>query len=161
MATTTFSAPVFVDATHVQVTKAFAKNSRVYGTDEFKMWRELLKEVPDAVMVTKSIKKNPNKVVDTRNMTYEHMAMYIRTQDNATKLMVTFEKTVMQSKVQNNPYRYVLAWFMQQFPKANEYKSFFEERAAEAKKQKNIFYIEQSANVEVRSNEASEESENN
>lgn len=135
------SAPVFIDDTHVQVTREFAKNARIFGTAEYKTWREIKKDVPDAKMVTKTIKRNPNKSVDTRNMTYEHMAMYISQQDGAEELMFVFRKTVMQSKVQNNPYRYVLAWFMKQFPKASEYKDFFEARAAEAKKEKSIFKI--------------------
>lgn len=138
---TTKTAPRFVDEIHVQVTKEFAKNARIFGTPEYKTWRAIKKDVPEAEMVTKTIKRNPNKTVDTRNMTYEHMAMYINQQDGAKELMIVFKKTVMQSKVQNNPYRYVLAWFLKQFPNESEYKDFFEARAAEAKKEKSIFKL--------------------
>ena len=64
------SAPRFVDETHVQVTKEFAKNAMIFGTAEYKMWREIKLDRPDAQMVTKSIKKNPDKVNNTKNMTY-------------------------------------------------------------------------------------------
>lgn len=37
----TMSAPRFVNATHVQVTKAFAKNAMIFGTPEYKLWREI------------------------------------------------------------------------------------------------------------------------
>ena len=45
-------------------------------------------------MVTKTIKKNPNKKNDTKNMTYERMAIYIREQDEAATLMVEFKKQI-------------------------------------------------------------------
>ena len=125
------SAPKFVDDTHVQVTKEFAKNARIFGTAEYMLWREIKKDCPDAVMVLKTIKKNPGKRTATKNMTYERMAIYIREQDDAAILMVEFKKQIAISKVQTNPYRSVLAWFIQKFEGYDSYKSFF---AAEAEK---------------------------
>ena len=125
------SAPKFVDDTHVQVTKEFAKNARIFGTAEYKLWKAIKADCPAAEMVMKSIKKNPNKKNDTKNMTYERMAIYIREQDEAAILMVEFKKQIAISKVQTNPYRSVLAWFIQKFEGYDSYKSFF---AAEAEK---------------------------
>ena len=141
------SAPKFVDDTHVQVTKEFAKNARIFGTAEYKLWREIRKDCPEAEMVLKSIKKNPNKKNDTKNMTYERMAIYIREQENAATLMVEFKKQIALSKVQTNPYRCVLAWFVQKFENYDDYKNFF---AAEAKKkaqEKDIFTLVKSSSV--------------
>ena len=121
----------FVDEKHVQVTKEFAKNARIFGTPEYKLWKEIRQDCPDAEMVTKNIKKNPNKKNDTKNMTYEHMAIDIRQQEDAEKLMTEFKKQIAISKVQTNPYRCVLAWFIQKFEGYDDYKSFF---AAEAEK---------------------------
>ena len=125
------NAPKFVDDTHVQVTKEFAKKARIFGTPEYKLWRAIKEDCNDAEMVIKSIKKNPNKKNDTKNMTYEHMAIYIRQQEDAEKLMTEFKKQIAISKVQTNPYRSVLAWFIQKFEGYDSYKSFF---AAEAEK---------------------------
>ena len=125
------SAPKFVDDTHVQVTKEFAKNARIFGTPEYKLWREIKADCPDAQMVQKTIKKNPGKRTSTKNMTYEHMAIYIRQQEDAENLMTEFKKQIAISKVQTNPYRCVLAWFIQKFEGYDSYKSFF---AAEAEK---------------------------
>ena len=125
------SAPKFVDDTHVQVTKEFAKNARIFGTPEYKLWREIKADCPDAQMVQKTIKKNPGKRTSTKNMTYERMAIYIREQDDAAILMVEFKKQIAISKVQTNPYRSVLAWFIQKVEGYDSYKSFF---AAEAEK---------------------------
>ena len=125
------SAPKFVAENRVQVTREFAKNAMIFGTPEYKLWREIKADCPDAQMELKTIKKSPNKRNDTKNMTYERMAIYIREQDNAATLMVEFKKQIAISKVQTNPYRSVLAWFIQKFEGYDSYKSFF---AAEAEK---------------------------
>ena len=148
-------APKFVDEKHVQVTKEFAKNARIFGTPEYKLWREIRKDCPEAEMVLKSIKKNPDKKNDTKNMTYERMAIYIRAQENAVVLMAEFKKQISLSKVQNNPYRCVLAWFIQKFENYDSYKNFFAEEAKKKAQEKNIFtvvktsaVIEEEADVE-------------
>ena len=149
------SAPKFVDEKHVQVTKEFAKNARIFGTPEYKMWKEIRQDCSGAEMVLKSIKKNPDKKNDTKNMTYERMAIYIREQDGADALMIEFKKQISLSKVQNNPYRSVLAWFIQKFENYDSYKNFFAEEAKKKAQEKNIFtvvktsaVIEEEADVE-------------
>ena len=135
------NAPKFVDDTHVQVTKEFAKNARTFGTPEYKMWRAIKLDYPEAEMVTKSIKKNPNKQTSTKNMTYEHMAIYIRQQKEAEKLMAEFKVQVALSKVQTNPYRCVLAWFIRKFENYDDYKNFFAEEAKKKAQEKDIFTV--------------------
>ena len=141
------SAPKFVDDTHVQVTREFAKNARIFGTPEYKLWKEIRQDCPEAEMVLKSIKKKTNKNTATKNMTYEHMAIYIRQQDNAVTMMAEFKKQVALSKVQTNPYRCVLAWFKKQFPNYDEYKDFFAELAKKEAQKKDIFRVVQSSAV--------------
>ena len=139
------SAPKFVDDTHVQVTKEFAKNARIFGTAEYKLWKAIKADCPTAEMVLKSIKKNPNKKNDTKNMTYEHMAIYIRQQDGAQELMLEFKKQVALSKVQTNPYRCVLAWFIRKFENYDDYKNFFAEEAKKKAQEKDIFTVVKSS----------------
>ena len=151
------SAPRFVDDTHVLVTKEFAKNARIFGTPEYKVWKEIKADCKDAEMVTKTIKKNPNKKNDTKNMTYERMAIYIREQDDAETLMVEFKKQVALSKVQNNPYRCVLAWFIQKFENYDGYKAFFEAEAQKEAQKQNIFaVVKSSAVIEAEDTEEAE-----
>ena len=140
-------APRFVDDNHVLVTKEFAKNARIFGTPEYKMWRAIKLDCPEVEMVTKSIKKNPNKKNDTKNMTYERMAIYIREQDEAATLMVEFKKQIALSKVQTNPYRCVLAWFVQKFKDYDDYKNFFAEEAKKQAQEKDIFTLVKSSAV--------------
>ena len=135
------NAPKFIDDTHVQVTKEFAKNAKIFGTPEYKMWKEIRLDCPKAEMVLKSIKKNPDKKNDTKNMTYERMAIYIREQENAVVLMAEFKKQISLSKVQNNPYRSVLAWFIQKFENYDNYKTFFVEEAKKKAQEKDIFTL--------------------
>ena len=133
------SAPKFINDTDVQVTREFAKKARIFGTPEYKLWREIKKDCPDAVMVLKTIKKNPSKRTSTKNMTYERMAIYIREQNNAATLMVEFKKQIAISKVQTNPYRSVLAWFVQKFEGYDSYKSFFAVEAEKKAQAEDIF----------------------
>ena len=135
------NAPRFVDETHVLVTKMFAKNARIFGTAEYKLWKEIRIDCPNAEMVTKTIKKNPNKKVDTKNMTYENMALFIREQENAATLMIEFKKQISLSKVQTNPYRFVLAWFLKEFSGYDAYKAYFAEVAKEAAAKTDIFTV--------------------
>ena len=113
MTTTKKNAIRYISDNEAQVTKAFAKNASIFGTEEFKLWREYLTYYPMAKMVTKKIKTNPDKVNITKNMTYENMAAFIREQDDAEAVMAEFKKQINLSKVKANPYRAVLAWFKQ------------------------------------------------
>lgn len=129
MNTTIKTAPRFITDTQVQVTKEFAKNARIFGTAEYKLWKEIRMDCPNAEMVTKTIKRNPSKKVDTRNMTYANMEAFINQQDKAEELLVEMKKQIAMSKVQTNPYRYVLAWFLIKFKDYDSYKAYFENMA--------------------------------
>ena len=129
---TTKNAPRFINDTQVQVTKEFAKNARIFGTAEYKLWKEIRLDCPNAEMVTKTIKRNPNKKVDTRNMTYANMKAFINEQDNAEELLAELEKQIKMSKIQANPYRCVLAWFLIKFENYDSYKTYFVEVEAAA-----------------------------
>lgn len=129
---TTKNAPRFINDTQVQVTKEFAKNARIFGTAEYKLWKEIRLDCPNAEMVTKSIKRNPNKKVDTRNMTYANMKAFINEQENAKELLAELEKQIKMSKIQANPYRCVLAWFLIKFENYDSYKTYFVEVEAAA-----------------------------
>lgn len=136
----------YIDEKTAQVTKAFQKNASIFGTDEFKLWREYLTYYPEAKMVTKTIKKNPNKLNITKNMTYENMAAFIREQDDAEAVMAEFKKQINLSKVKANPYRAVLAWFKKKYSDVNDYMDFFEELAAKKAAENDMFAVPAAAN---------------
>lgn len=106
---------IILDATHAQVTKAFEKQARIFGTPEYREWRAFLAENPGTEMVTKTIKKAKDKKNDAKNRTYEKMVEYISLQKNADELMKEFEAQKKLSIVQKSPYRFVLNWFLDTF----------------------------------------------
>jgi hypothetical protein len=85
------------------------------------------------------------------------MAIYIREQDDAATLMVEFKKQISLSKVQTNPYRCVLAWFIKKFENYDDYKNFFAEEAKKKAQEKDIFTVVKSTATIV--DEAADEEE--
>ena len=122
----------YIDDNTAQVTKAFMKQASIFGTDEFKLWREYKKEFPKAKMVTKSIKKS-EKQKKRRNMTFDNMEAYIATQPDAKALKKEFETIKQRSQIQKSPYQYVLSWFEAKFEGYNDLKQFMAEKEAERK----------------------------
>ena len=145
--TTSASVIRYIDDNTAQVTKAFEKKACIFGTEEFKLWREYKAMFPNAQMVTKSIKKNPNQK-NRRNMTFENMEAFIDTQDNAEELMEEYETIKKRSKIQKSPYQYVLSWFEAKFEGFNDLDQFMAQKEAERKKK------------EAENNAASNEEEN-
>ena len=93
MATTTMKKAIrYIDDTHAQVTKAFEKKACVFGTEEFYQWREYKAIFPNAMMINKSIKKNPNQKT-RRNMTYDNMKAYTQSLDFCMKRTLIFTST--------------------------------------------------------------------
>ena len=130
--TTSASVIRYINDTTAQVTKAFEKKACIFGTEEFKLWREYKKEFPKAKMVTKSIKKNPDQK-NRRNMTFANMKAYIATQPNAKELEEEFKTIKQRSKIQKSPYQYVLSWFEAKFEGYNDLKQFMAEKETERK----------------------------
>ena len=130
--TTSASIIRYIDDTTAQVTKAFEKKACIFGTDEFKLWREYKKEFPKAKMVTKTIKKNEDQK-RRRNKTFENMEAYIATQPNAEDLKKEFETIKQRSQIQKSPYQYVLSWFEAKFDGYNDLDQFMAEKEAERK----------------------------
>ena len=128
------NAIIYIDDTHAQVTKAFEKQARIFGTPEYREWRAYRQDFPNAQMVPKTIKKAKNKKNDAKNRTYEKMAEYISLQKNAAELMKEFEAQKKLSIVQKSPYRFVLNWFLDTFSelKEDEDKATAAEEAAPA-----------------------------
>ncbi len=135
MATTARNAIRYINDTTAQVTKAFEKKACVFGTEEFKLWREYKEVFPKAQMTTKSIKKNPDQKT-RRNMTYENMEAFISTleEKEADKVMEEFYTIKKRSKIQKSPYQYVLSWFEAKFDGYNDLDQFMNQKEEERKK---------------------------
>ena len=123
------NAIVIVDERTAVVTKAFAKKAVIFGTEEYKLWKEFKKDFPQAEMTIKTIKKKENKK-SYKNLTYKNMELYITTfekDETRDSVLGELRRQKLMSKIQTNPYKVVLAWFLQKYPNYDEYKSFFED----------------------------------
>lgn len=125
------NAIITIDDTHAQVTRSFAKQARIFGTPEYKEWRAYCQDFPNAEMVIKTIRRNTGKRT-YKNLTYANMERFLKVQPNSKALIEEFNKQKAASSIQQNRYRAVLAWFLSKFPRYDEYKEFFADKAEEA-----------------------------
>lgn len=121
---------IWINDNEAQVTKAFEKKARVFGTEEYELWKAYRADFPTAKMVTKEIRKNPSKRT-YKNLTYKNMEAFILLQDNRESLLAEFKRQKELAKIQENPYRAVLAWFLSEFTDYDSYKRFFVEKTTE------------------------------
>ena len=143
------NAIITINDKEAQVTKAFAKQARIFGTPEYREWKEFLNENPGFKMVTKTIKKNANKRT-YKNLTYANMERFLKSQDNGEELLKKFNTAKEAAAIQQNPYRAVLAWFLQAFPDYDNYKAFF---TGEDMESEETFTEKASANVTIMKSE--------
>jgi len=94
------------------VTKAFAKQARIFGTPEYRMWQDFLKDFPNAKMVVKKAKRKSTQNGFT-NLTYENMIKHISGLENADELLIEFNKIKAIAKFKGNPHYYVKKWFIE------------------------------------------------
>lgn len=115
---------IYINDKEAQVTKAFEKQARIFGTPEYELWKSYRKDFPDAKMVTKTIKKNSSKRT-YKNLTYANMERFLMQQSESAGLLKEFTVQKEIASIQQNPYRAVLAWFLKTFPDYDDYKTFF------------------------------------
>ena len=115
----TRNAIIYINDEKARVTKAFEKKACIFGTEEFKLWREYKKEFPKAKMVTKSINKNPNQKT-RRNMTFKNMEEYIKTQPNSQKQLITFAAVQRIAEKKGSKYPLTKKWFLNAYPEYKE-----------------------------------------
>lgn len=101
------------------VTKAFAKQARIFGTPEYRMWQDFLKDFPNAKMVVKKAKRKSTQNGFT-NLTYENMVEHISGLENADELLIEFNKIKAIAKFKGNPHYYVKKWFIENIVKETD-----------------------------------------
>ena len=119
------------------VTKAFSKQARIFGTPEYKMWKQFVADNEGAEMEIRTVKKNTQSDKYCKNLTYKNMREHIETFEKdkeEKKLIEEFETILIRSKVQVNPYKYVVNWFKATFPNYKEIQQSFEEKSEDVNK---------------------------
>ena len=148
----TRNAIIYINDEKAQVTKAFEKKACVFGTEEFKLWREYKAMFPKAQMVTKKIKKSENQK-KRRNRTYENMEEYIKTlADEAIE--AEFKTIKKRSKIQTSPYQFVLDWFEERFKGYDDMEAFMSQKEEERKQKEEEAAAEKAAQAAADKKEA-------
>ena len=102
----------------ITLTAAFLRKASTLGTPEYKEMIELRRSLPSFQFVKAEAAKKTASM--NKNLTYQNMREYIaniaESKEAAATLLDEMTKVVALSKIQPNPYKYVQAWFLNQFP---------------------------------------------
>lgn len=98
------------------ISKAFEKNAGIPGTAEQKIVSELLSTYGDTLIIERYKAHKAKK-----GLNFVKMENHIKNTANADEMMKRFEKVKQLSKSQKNPYKYVLEWFHDNYPKFAEH----------------------------------------
>ena len=100
--------------------KTFAKKSSIVGTQEYSKLQECHRDFPEYSIVTRHIKKNPQKE-SYKGLTYEYMEDYIMThepQDIVMKVLNEFAELRLIASCHSKAFRYpiIKKWFLEKYP---------------------------------------------
>lgn len=97
----------------------FAAAAKIYGSDEYIIYRNFLRDFPTFATVVESGRKQKTPRYNKR-LTYKNMEKYISTFANSSELMEHFNCVKRKSAPLASPYKYVCDWFKAQFPDYKE-----------------------------------------
>ncbi len=98
----------------IEVTKKFYQQSAIFGSEEYRMMLEVLRDLPDFQVVVKSAPKSCQTYL--KGLTYDYMASYIAGVDKDGSIMRDF-----QILRQGCCYFDIKNWFMKMFPEFNNF----------------------------------------
>ena len=102
------------EAKTIEVTKTFAEKAARFGTQEYCMMWEVLKDFPDFEVVVKAAPIRSQTYM--KGLTYDFMASYIAGVDKDGSIMQDFE--ILR---QGRSYFEIKQWFLNSFPEINIY----------------------------------------
>ena len=98
----------------IEVTKKFSKKAAIFGTEEYRLMREVLSDFPDFDVVVKAAPKCHQTYM--KGLTYDYMASHIARVDTDGSIMRDFE--ILR---QGCSYFQIKNWFMTLFPEINNF----------------------------------------
>lgn len=104
----------------IVMTKLFAKKCTDTRSEEYAHLQSVRKDYPAFAVITREIKKNPNKRV-YKGLTYDYMRNYIilhTTPEEESEAIAEFEEMLLISKCQQKSLRYptIKKWFLEKYP---------------------------------------------
>lgn len=105
--------------------KTFADNAVYVGSREYNMLQEARIAYPNFAVVTRKIKRNPEKKT-YHGLTYEYMRNYIMThekKENILDVLNEFEEMLYMSRCHSAGYRYpvIKRWFLERYTEIAEF----------------------------------------
>ncbi len=102
------------------MTTTFKKKCSNTRSEEYELLQNVRRDYPNFTVITRHIKKNPNKKV-YRGLTYDFMREYIANhtdEETAAELLTELENNIEISRCHNMAYRYpvIKKWFFEHFP---------------------------------------------
>ena len=100
--------------------RAFDKNCRIVGSDEYDLLQRAKEDYKGFQVVLKHIKTNPEKRI-YKYLTYEYMREYINRHANSDARSKEFEEMVLRSKCHAIKYPKVKEWFLAAYPEIDDF----------------------------------------
>ena len=105
--------------------KTFAKNAQIVGSVEYDMLQRARNDYATYSVVTRQIKRNPNKE-SYRGLTYQYMVDYIMTHEDcetAKAVLDEFEEMQLISQCHSKAFRYptIKKWFLERYPEVRNF----------------------------------------
>lgn len=105
----------------ILVTKGFLQQAEIFGTDEYKILKQIRKDYPSMMVVAKTVRSG-NRKSDTKGLTYKYMRRFIAIMD--AQNLPTFDKVMLHYELheENNTsvYHLVKDWFLENYPHHKE-----------------------------------------
>ena len=101
------------------LSKAFEKNASIIGSAEQKVLSELMAKYGDALVINRY---KPHKA--SKGLRFAQMEDYIHHTRDGAAMAKQFESVKELSHDQENPYQYVLKWFLDHYPNYSEQPEF-------------------------------------
>ena len=100
--------------------RTFEKKCSNTNSDEYVQLQTVRRDYPDYTVITKTIKRNPEKET-YKGLTYEYMEDYIlrhESEENALKIIKEFNELRTISKCHKQGLRYptIKRWFLEKYP---------------------------------------------
>lgn len=110
---------------YIEMDRTFAKNAEDTSSAEFKKLQEVRAVYPDAKIVTRRIKKNPNQE-HHKGLTYDFMEDYIRNyapEKTRKADLDEFHQKLIISECHSKAFRYptIKKWFLDKYPEVTSF----------------------------------------
>lgn len=105
--------------------RTFAKNCENTHSEEYKHLQTVRKDYPEYTVITRTIKRNPNKET-YKGLTYEYMENYIlkhESEETLAAVLKDYRELRLISQCHGRGFRYptIKKWFLEKYPEIDSF----------------------------------------